>query len=502
MKRNNQKRGFTIVELVIVIAVIAILAAVLIPTYANLVKKANEAAALSDAKNLVTEMLANILSGGDDAADLLVFTEKGDEIYVHGYDASEGSFVSYSLGTFAKNGKTFDEAVNAALTDMAGKTAIKDDEVGSDDWRDPDKVKTMAESLGSSGNVRVFANYTITNPNMFSNGKDGSGNKNIILASDASAFGDGTTFVTGFLSSNLQKDASVILTDNVVLSNSIRLPFEGTTLLLDLNGKSLTVSDINLLNPSKVVITDSVGTGKIYFTSNNGIQIGGGGKGASVVLNGGTLYTLNKYNKEGSAVTLVAPNSSFVMNGGKIVVDKECSGAPNGTMAVRMSSSNTTFIMNGGEIEKTKGSYAAIQASGDGNTTGTKIEINGGSIKSNTVAIYHPQGGSLTVNDGYIEGITALYIKSGTIALNGGEMKATGEEKTDYKYDGNGCVTTGDAVVIDACGYPGGNPNVNITGGKYTVTASDANGIAHYKYNGNSATITAASGITVYEKAV
>ena len=39
MKRSN-KKGFTIVELVIVIAVIAILAAVLIPTIAGLVKKA------------------------------------------------------------------------------------------------------------------------------------------------------------------------------------------------------------------------------------------------------------------------------------------------------------------------------------------------------------------------------------------------------------------------------------------------------------------------------
>jgi len=40
MRRNNRK-GFTIVELVIVIAVIAILAAVLIPTFASLIKKAN-----------------------------------------------------------------------------------------------------------------------------------------------------------------------------------------------------------------------------------------------------------------------------------------------------------------------------------------------------------------------------------------------------------------------------------------------------------------------------
>lgn len=39
MKRNQ--RGFTIVELVIVIAVIAILAAVLIPTFTSLINKAN-----------------------------------------------------------------------------------------------------------------------------------------------------------------------------------------------------------------------------------------------------------------------------------------------------------------------------------------------------------------------------------------------------------------------------------------------------------------------------
>ena len=39
--KNLKKKGFTIVELVIVIAVIAVLAAVLIPTFVNLTKKAN-----------------------------------------------------------------------------------------------------------------------------------------------------------------------------------------------------------------------------------------------------------------------------------------------------------------------------------------------------------------------------------------------------------------------------------------------------------------------------
>jgi len=42
--RNTNKKGFTVVELVVVIAVVAILAAVLIPTFASLIKKANQSA--------------------------------------------------------------------------------------------------------------------------------------------------------------------------------------------------------------------------------------------------------------------------------------------------------------------------------------------------------------------------------------------------------------------------------------------------------------------------
>lgn len=50
MKKLN-KKGFTIVELVIVIAVIGILAAVLIPTFSNVIESAKESAALQEAKN-------------------------------------------------------------------------------------------------------------------------------------------------------------------------------------------------------------------------------------------------------------------------------------------------------------------------------------------------------------------------------------------------------------------------------------------------------------------
>ena len=52
---NNKRRGFTIVELVIVIAVIAILAAVLIPTFGSIIEKANYSNALQTAQNMLKE---------------------------------------------------------------------------------------------------------------------------------------------------------------------------------------------------------------------------------------------------------------------------------------------------------------------------------------------------------------------------------------------------------------------------------------------------------------
>ena len=54
MKKTN-KKGFTLVELVIVIAVIAILAAVLIPTFTAVIQRANQSKALQQWKAVMDE---------------------------------------------------------------------------------------------------------------------------------------------------------------------------------------------------------------------------------------------------------------------------------------------------------------------------------------------------------------------------------------------------------------------------------------------------------------
>ena len=57
MKRTN--KGFTIVELVVVIAVIAILAAVMIPTFSGVAGEAQEKADLANARAIYTEFIAD-----------------------------------------------------------------------------------------------------------------------------------------------------------------------------------------------------------------------------------------------------------------------------------------------------------------------------------------------------------------------------------------------------------------------------------------------------------
>ena len=63
MYRNN-KKGFTVVELVIVIAVIAILAAVLIPTFASLIQKANTSADIQGCRQMNEYLAVNEITDG------------------------------------------------------------------------------------------------------------------------------------------------------------------------------------------------------------------------------------------------------------------------------------------------------------------------------------------------------------------------------------------------------------------------------------------------------
>ena len=57
-KNKKNRKGFTVVELVIVIAVIGILATVLVPTFGSVISDAKAKANLQEAKNIYTSYVA------------------------------------------------------------------------------------------------------------------------------------------------------------------------------------------------------------------------------------------------------------------------------------------------------------------------------------------------------------------------------------------------------------------------------------------------------------
>lgn len=97
MKKLLNKKGFTIVELVIVIAVIAILAAVLIPTFSNVIESANKSADLSEAQNSLKAYSAYTSSKGQSLADGTVFkVKKSNRTYVF-YKGSLHEFKEHNI---------------------------------------------------------------------------------------------------------------------------------------------------------------------------------------------------------------------------------------------------------------------------------------------------------------------------------------------------------------------------------------------------------------------
>ena len=103
-------------------------------------------------------MLADILLGKEGDADLLVFSEKGSDVYAYAYSRTEGKIIAYKNKPTAKT-DSFENTVKSILTAMGD--AITDCNVAEDDWRHPNKIKAVVNELNTKGTMIVYANYTI-----------------------------------------------------------------------------------------------------------------------------------------------------------------------------------------------------------------------------------------------------------------------------------------------------------------------------------------------------
>ena len=124
MKKTN--KGFTIVELVVVIAVVAVLAAVLIPTFTSIIKKANDSAYLQERQSKQIEDLAekidnqNYLTWGDFEKELAEAmakaTKTGDELSAEIKAAVATAMSEYDDRSLKRS--QVEEIINRALEDQ------------------------------------------------------------------------------------------------------------------------------------------------------------------------------------------------------------------------------------------------------------------------------------------------------------------------------------------------------------------------------------------------
>ena len=179
--RNTNKKGFTIVELVIVVAVIAILAAVLIPTFSGLIKKAQQSAdhqAVSQMNTILASAQAIndlIVEGNDAETSINIYNALIAEGFSYEFDAY---YEKYGFGYVVENGN----AVIVLVED--GKVAYPKNHEGKTDYKqfftaveNADELvdafntgyvllKTDAvftEAIGISNDVTIVGNNKILN---------------------------------------------------------------------------------------------------------------------------------------------------------------------------------------------------------------------------------------------------------------------------------------------------------------------------------------------------
>ncbi len=220
---------------------------------------------------------------------------------------------------------------------------------------------------------------------------------------------------------------------------------------LDLNGHNYTYTGtasafgLNYSGNSLYIVDNSAkGGGKLIVTKADANS---------------AIYTGSKSN--GSVISI---GEGVTIEGGTILLD--------GT-------SNELYVY--GSII-TNNNNAAIQGNGNSTSNSTIVIKDGATVSSNLVAIYHPQSGLLKIEGGVITAKTAIYMKSGMLEVIDGTINANGD-KYDYTHNPSGCNSTGDAIVLEACDYPGGVPAADICGG--TISSNNNKAVACYLLEGS-----------------
>lgn len=380
-KTLKKKKGFTITELVIVIAVIAILTAVMIPTISSLVKKANMSADQQAARQmntvLSTEMNVDTL---EEAIDVLAES---------GYNA-EDSLIPISKDHSFYWYKTYNTVVIVNTKDnvVVFPTAEQYSKNFAADFAKEGEDQVLFELRGGAKYIDV-------------------------VASDSKSFANAISLGT----------ENIKLEKNLELKMALHVS-EDAEIVIDLNGKTLSTTTNSADSTRHAYALDV--EGDVTFVNGTvdarGIQVYEGG---TVTIGEGA--TVNALDSNGGACLWI--------NGGEVVIDGGTFNALNGKKdgnqmsAPGVINNSGKVTINGGTFTSVSECYAII------NQDGADLVINGGTFTASR-GVISANGGTVTINGGTftVTGDSSIpahvvYASNGNVTVNGGTFvnNGTGE---------------------------------------------------------------------------
>ena len=134
MKKLKNSKGFTLMEMLIVVAIIAVLIAIAIPTFTNQLEKAREATDLANLRGAYAQVMAAALTNSDkdDAIGLKRTGGDGEAIWTIHVDATQ-TVADWQTTGFSVGGIKEADVPNATKTskgwtvsysEAAGKASI------------------------------------------------------------------------------------------------------------------------------------------------------------------------------------------------------------------------------------------------------------------------------------------------------------------------------------------------------------------------------------------
>ncbi len=504
---NSKKRGFTIVELVIVIAVIAILAGVLIPTFSSVVNKANQAndtvlikslntslksaealngkaPTMHDALQIVKEdgydvsKIKSTASGSqimwDSANNCFVYVKEGVINYIP--DSKTVTAQNYQLWTIVESGDLSTEYSNyladgfTATGTLAITTGL---DVGNVEGI------TAIEYVRTSGSaqeviIRTNSSATTLTINAATDTVHHYGaiaSVNVIACAPSSYHENGQVKGNIVVEQGRVEVAANATVSGAVLvtGNSVKVDVKNDTTKVNVKSSvTLPEGSVSGVEPINATIVTDEATLKAAVASGGTIYLGEDIVYTNTLVAEGVDITLNL---NGHNITSTKSNVAFLSIKGQNTMTNvvlEGNGSVTGSAQqglLKIKNTKSRLTINGGVYENTwtsNGGGYVLHQGYEKNKTGGNVIINNCEMKSYDATLYLGRKGTLEVNGGKFEAKNNFVIGtlgdanygSNKIIINGGTFNGN-IESTGYI----------------ACGiYIANNDTLTVNGGTFNIT--------------------------------